>query len=53
VIDQTGKVAHKFIGPVTATALIAKVDSVLKAGGGKGVGTDSAPATTVPAKGAP
>jgi cytochrome c biogenesis protein CcmG/thiol:disulfide interchange protein DsbE len=50
VIDQTGKVAHKFIGPVTATALMAKVDSVLKAGG-RG-GADSAAKTAVPAKGA-
>jgi cytochrome c biogenesis protein CcmG/thiol:disulfide interchange protein DsbE len=50
VIDQTGKVAHKFIGPVTAQALIAKVDSILKAGGSSGA--DSATKTAVPAKGA-
>lgn len=49
VIDQRGIVAHKFIGPVTAPALMAKVDSILKAGGG--ARTDSAPVTTVPAKG--
>lgn len=56
VIDQNGKVAHKFIGPVTAPALMAKVDSVLKAGGTSGGptgGADSATATPVPAKGAP
>lgn len=52
VIDQCGKVAHKFIGPVTARALMAKVDSVLAAGAGPTTCApelDAAAKTTVPA----
>jgi cytochrome c biogenesis protein CcmG/thiol:disulfide interchange protein DsbE len=56
VIDQRGKVAHKFIGPVTARALMAKVDSVLAAGGGASSGApghDSAAKVAVPTKSVP
>jgi cytochrome c biogenesis protein CcmG/thiol:disulfide interchange protein DsbE len=55
VIDQTGRVAHKFIGPVSAPALMAKVDSILAAGAAAGGAAakrpdlDSATKTTVPA----
>jgi cytochrome c biogenesis protein CcmG, thiol:disulfide interchange protein DsbE len=55
VIDQTGRVAHKFIGPVSAPALMAKVDSILAAGAASGGAAakapdlDSAAKTTVPA----
>ena len=52
VVDQLTKVAYKFTGPVTAPALIAKVDSVLKAGGSGPSGADSATKTAVPTKGA-
>lgn len=54
VIDmRTGMVAHKFIGPVTEAALMAKVDSVLKQGGTGTTSGDSAASTAVPAKGGP
>jgi cytochrome c biogenesis protein CcmG, thiol:disulfide interchange protein DsbE len=56
VIDQSGKVAHKFIGPVTADALMRKVDSVLAAGGSSGStpnAADTAARTVVPGTGTP
>lgn len=50
LVDQLTKVAYKFTGPVTEKALVAKVDSVLKAGG---LSADSAAKQSVPTKGAP